>query len=121
MKYYTDKANYYMSKGVATKVNPIFIYLMLSMIEEDVQKGIEQDYLKVFELSNVVKEGKRYLTIRVHQECSKHESFEELCVGKEDDWFFDVQWEENPIRIRIISDGVYEDNENVTILVPSEY
>lgn len=121
MKYYTDKASYYMTKGVATNINPIFIHLMLSMIKEDEQKGVEHDYLKVFELNNEVREGKRYLTIRVHQESPKHESFKEICVGKEDDWFFGVQCEENPIRIWIISDGVHEDNENVTILFPSEY
>ena len=121
MKYYTDKASYYMTKGVATNVSPIFIHLMLSMIKEDEQKGVEHDYLKVFELNNEVREGKRYLTIRVHQESPKHESFKEICVGKEDDWFFGVQCEENPIRIWIISDGVHEDNENVTILFPSEY
>ena len=121
MKYYTDKASYYMTKGVATNVSAIFIHLMLSMIKEDEQKGVEHDYLKVFELNNEVREGKRYLTIRVHQESPKHESFKEICVGKEEEWFFGVQCEENPIRIWIISDGVHEDNENVTILFPSEY
>ena len=121
MKYYTDKASYYMTKGVATNVSPIFIHLMLSMIKEDEQKGVEHDYFKSFELSNEVREGKRYLTIKVHQEYPKHESFKEICVGREDDWFFDVKWDDKPIRIWIISDGVYEDNENVTILFPSEY
>ena len=67
------KGNRNMTHGVAVEIVPALQYLMWSMIDDDISKKLAMDYLQVFKLKPVTRDGKTCQEVSHSQEQPKRD------------------------------------------------
>ena len=117
MKYFTEEAEYYMTRKVNDQVDKALIDIILTMIYDNNQKGFVSDYFKVFKFSNIVEEGKKYLLVTHTQECPELKVEKKVLIN-DDTSVFHLDCE---FTLWVISDGICNNKEIITFLFPDEY
>lgn len=114
MEYFTENANYYMTRGVASNYSTDLIWIIIDFLNENRKKGMKADYLKVFEFNTLGEGANAKLEVVQSQECPK-------MVAKKVYTDFCHDRKIRKVKLWAISDGCYEGKENITILLPEEY
>lgn len=118
MKYFTDKANYYMTRRVSENVEQEIINLMIGMIQENNRDGIKSDYFKVFKFDNIIEKGQRYLVVTETQERPRMKIQKKYVYADDEEILLNSK---HSTTIWCISDGIWKETETITFLFPDEY
>lgn len=100
------KGNRYMTHGVDVEIDLTLQVIMWSMIDENIAKGLKMDYLQVFKLNSVTRNGRGYQEIIHSQEQPKRQNKVTVDIGV------------FPISEKIF---VIDSVEYVTMMLASEY
>jgi len=105
---FSENANYYLTRGVADTIPTQYVQCVINIINYDRINNIETDYLKVFKFYNHPTKND-VIQIIESQEVPEFQQTIEI-KGKLS----------KPFTLWVISDEGSH-NENITILLPSEY
>ena len=92
--YFTDKAEYFMTRGVTQKVPPQFLLLILEMLKDDRKDILSNDYFKVFKF--IRNEDNRFFIVESQEVPEKEKTIQ--VIG---------ELEEN-MTVWAISDGIID-------------
>lgn len=76
-------SNRYMTSGVQAEIEPVLQVIMWSLIDEDIAKGFQMDYLQVFILKSVTRSGRACQEIMHSQEQPEQDKKTIVDIGSE--------------------------------------